>query len=77
MKDIKVLGTGCRNCRTTIRLIEERIRDLGADAKVTKVEDIADIMRYGVASTPAVVVDGVVVHAGGVPKKSAIDGWLG
>lgn len=76
MKDIKVLGTGCRSCRATIQLIETRVRDLNIDAQVTKIEDIKQVMQYGVMSTPAVVVDGVVVHAGGVPGRSAVDGWL-
>lgn len=76
MKDIKVLGTGCSNCRTTISLIRDRAAALGAEIHLEKVESLPDIMRYGIMSTPGVVVDGVVVHAGGVPKGAAIDGWL-
>lgn len=76
MKDIKVLGTGCANCRTTIALINDRAKALGVEIRLEKVESLPDIMRYGIMSTPGVVVDGVVVHAGGVPKQAAIDGWL-
>ena len=76
MKDIKVLGPGCANCKTTLRLIEEIAREKGTAVKLEKVDNIADIMAYGVMSTPGVVIDGTVVHAGGVPDKKKIEGWL-
>ena len=61
MKDIKVLGTGCANCRNTIALIEEVAAEKGVAITLSKVEDLPEIMRYGVMSTPGVVVDGKVV----------------
>ncbi len=76
MKKILVLGSGCRNCETTARLIEETARELGVDIDLQKITDVAEIMRYGVMSTPGVVIDGQVVHAGGVPDRQAIEGWL-
>lgn len=76
MKNIKVLGTGCANCKTTTRLIEEAAREKGVAIQLEKIEDIADILGYGVMSTPGVVIDGVVVHAGGVPDRKKIDSWL-
>lgn len=76
MKDIKVLGTGCANCKTTLKLIEEAAAAKGVSVRIEKVEEIKDIMGYGVMSTPGVVVDGKVVHAGGVPSRDKIDGWL-
>lgn len=76
MKDIKVLGTGCANCRNTIKLIEEMAAARGVAITLTKVEDLPEIMKYGVMSTPGVVVDGKVVHAGGIPDRSKIAGWL-
>jgi len=76
MKNVKVLGTGCANCKTTVKLIEDAARAKGVAVHLEKVENIADIMAYGVMSTPGVVIDGRVVHAGGVPKKSAVEGWL-
>lgn len=76
MKTIKVLGTGCANCKTTLKLIEDAATELGADVQLEKVEDIGEIMAYGVMSTPGVVVDGNVVHAGGVPDKAKIRAWL-
>jgi small redox-active disulfide protein 2 len=76
MKIIKVLGTGCANCKRTLALIEETARAKGVDIQLDKVEDIGAIVAYGVMSTPGVVIDGTVVHAGGVPDRKAIEGWL-
>ncbi len=76
MKDVKVLGTGCANCRNTIKLIEEVARDKGAPITLEKVEDIKQIMTYGVMATPGVVIDGAVVHAGGVPARSKVETWF-
>jgi small redox-active disulfide protein 2 len=77
MKHIKVLGTGCANCKTTLKLIEDAAKAKGVAVQLEKVEDIAGIMAYGVMSTPGVVIDGKVVHAGGVPDRKKVDGWLG
>ncbi len=77
MKDIKVLGTGCcGNCRSTIDLIEQVARAKHVAVNVSKVEDLRDIMSYGVMSTPGVVIDGKVVHAGGVPWRDKVEEWL-
>jgi len=76
MKDIKVLGSGCANCKTTLKLIEEAAHAKGVEVKLEKVEDMAVILSYGVMSTPGVVIDGKVVHAGGVPDRKKIEAWL-
>lgn len=76
MKNIKVLGTGCANCRNTVALIETVARERGAEIVMEKVEDLPSIMSYGVMSTPAVVIDGKVVHAGGVPGRGKVEGWF-
>jgi len=76
MKNIKVLGSGCANCRTTLKLIEDAAKARGVDVKLEKVEDMAAILGYGVMSTPGVVIDGKVVHAGGVPDRKTIESWL-
>lgn len=65
--EIKVLGTGCRNCKKTKAVVAEAVQELDIDADVVEVTDIVDIMAYGVMSTPAVVIDGEVVRSGGVP----------
>lgn len=75
-REVKVLGTGCRNCRTTLQLIEQEAKEQGADIGLQKVEEMGDIMGYGVMSTPGVVVDGEVVHAGGVPDRKKVVEWL-
>ncbi len=74
--DIKVLGTGCANCKRTIALIEQVANAKGVAVTVTKVEALRDIVGYGVMSTPGVVIDGKVVHAGGVPGRDKIETWL-
>ena len=76
MKNIKVLGTGCANCQTTLKMIDEAAKALGVDIVLEKVEELPEIMRYGVMSTPGVVVDGKMVHAGGLPTRQAIESWL-
>jgi len=76
MKNIKVLGSGCRNCETTAKLIQEAAAAKGVAIELEKVTDMAAILGYGVMSTPGVVIDGKVVHAGGVPDRKKIDGWL-
>ncbi len=74
--DIKVLGTGCANCKNTVALIEQMAKDCGASITLNKVEELRDIMGYGVMSTPGVVIDGKVVHAGGVPSRDKVAQWF-
>jgi small redox-active disulfide protein 2 len=77
MKYVKVLGTGCANCKATVKLIEDTARARGVMVNLEKVENIADIMAHGVMATPGVVIDGKVVHAGGVPDRRKVEDWLG
>ncbi len=74
--DIKVLGTGCANCKATVALINQVAQAKGVAVKLEKVEELRDIMGYGVMSTPGVVINGKVVHAGGLPSRDKIEGWL-
>ena len=74
--DIKVLGTGCANCKNTIALIQQVAKDKGVQVTLDKVEELREIMGYGVMSTPGVVIDGKVVHAGGVPSRGKVEQWL-
>jgi len=74
--DIKVLGTGCANCKATLALIDQMAQAQGVAVTLTKVDELRDIMGYGVMSTPGVVIDGKVVHAGGVPSREKIGHWL-
>jgi len=76
MKDIKVLGSGCANCETTAKLIQDVAQAKGVAVKIEKVQDMGAILGYGVMSTPGVVIDGKVVHSGGVPERKKVEGWL-
>ena len=76
MKIIKVLGTGCANCKNTLKLIEDVAKAKGVEIRLEKVEDLKQIMTNGVMSTPGVVIDDKVVHAGGVPSREKVEGWL-
>jgi predicted thioredoxin/glutaredoxin len=79
--DIKVLGTGCcatgKNTVALMELIEQVARAKGLRITLTRVDELRDIMGYGVMSMPGVVIDGKVVHAGGVPSRDRIEQWLG
>lgn len=73
---IKVLGSGCSKCRCTIGIIERAAQALGVEVEVVKVEDPEEIRRYGIHATPAVVIDGKVVHSGGLPSHDEAETWL-
>ncbi len=66
MKKIQVLGTGCQKCKLLTANAEAAVQALGLEATVEKVEKIVDIMKFGVMTTPALVVDGQVKSAGKV-----------
>ncbi|MFK5895314.1 MAG: thioredoxin family protein [Pseudomonadota bacterium] len=76
MKNIKVLGTGCAKCKSTVELIKNIANQTNTEINLEKVEDPPQIMAYGVMSTPAVVVDDVVVHKGGIPSREQIESWI-
>jgi len=76
MTTIKVLGSGCSNCTKTAQLIEQVAKELGVTPEILKETDLATIMQYGVMTTPGVVIDEKVVHAGGVPKLEQVREWL-
>jgi small redox-active disulfide protein 2 len=74
--DIKILGPGCANCKKVEKLVRETVAEAGAQADIEKVSDFMQIAKYGVFSTPAVVVDGKVKSVGKIPKKEEILAWL-
>jgi arsenite-transporting ATPase len=74
--EIKVLGSGCSKCRSTIALIERTARGAGAEVEIVKVETPEEIERFGVRATPAVVIGGKIVHSGGIPSHEMVQGWL-
>lgn len=76
MKDIKVLGPGCKRCQAAEDMVKEEAALLGVEVAVEKVTDYAAIAGYGIVSTPGIVIDGKVVHAGGLPKAEDLAKWL-
>ena len=66
MKTIQILGTGCPKCKTLTANTEAAVKAMGIEATIEKVEKIAEIMKFGVMMTPALVVDGQVKSAGKV-----------
>ena len=76
MKKIEGLGTGCKKCVTTAAQIEAVAGELGIEVEVEKVTDPAAIMGYQVMSTPAVAIDGNLVHSGSVPNREKIESLL-
>jgi small redox-active disulfide protein 2 len=74
--EIKVLGTGCANCKRLYAEAEKALAQLSAPATLTKVEDIKDIMAYKILATPALVINGEVKSAGRVPNAAEITIWL-
>lgn len=74
--EIKILGTGCPKCKTVEKLTREVVEQNGFIATISKVEDIMDIMKYGVMATPAIVVNEKVEIKGRVPSTEEIKNVL-
>ncbi len=73
---IEILGMGCQKCGNLYENAKKAAVELGLTPEIVKVEDIKEIMKYGVMATPALVVDGVVKVSGKVPGKDEIKGYL-
>lgn len=74
---VQVLGTGCAKCRQLLANAEQAVRDAGVEAAVEKVQDIREILRFGVMTTPALAIDGKVKAAGRVLSPEEIRKLLG
>lgn len=77
MKQVKVLGPGCKRCEALAAMVKAAAGKAGIEIAIEKVTDYAEIAKAGVASTPGLVIDGKLVHAGGLPKPESVTGWLG
>jgi small redox-active disulfide protein 2 len=73
---IKVLGTGCLNCRKLYSEAERAIASSGVKAELEKVEKIEEIIKYGVMATPGLVIDEEVKASGRIPDSSEIVSWI-
>jgi small redox-active disulfide protein 2 len=76
MKTIQILGIGCPKCKLLFANAEAAVKQLGIEAQIEKVEKIMDIMKFGVMTTPALVVDGQVKSAGRVLNSDEINKYL-
>lgn len=70
--EIIILGTGCAKCKSTFEIVQEVVTESQIEAKVSKEEDILEIVKYNIMSLPAVVVDGEVKIKGYVPSKEEV-----
>jgi len=70
--EIKVLGTGCQKCQALEKIVREVVAENGLEAEVNKVDDIIEIMGYGVVATPALLIDGKIAFKGRVPSSKEI-----
>lgn len=75
--EIKVLGPGCAKCKATADLITRVAAESGKAVQIEKIEDMRQIVSFGVMTTPAVVLGGKVVHKGSVPSHDQVVSWLG
>lgn len=70
--EIKILGTGCPSCKALEETTRKAVTEMEIDAQITKVEDMAEILNYGIMTTPALVVDGKIVLKGRVASVEEI-----
>jgi small redox-active disulfide protein 2 len=73
---LEILGMGCPKCKKLTELTNETVKELGSSAEIVKVDQINDIMTYGVMITPALAIDGKVMVAGRIPSKEEIKKWI-
>ncbi len=74
--DIRVLGTGCPKCKALEKAVNDSVSELSLQADVNKVEDIMEIMQFGVMQTPALVINGKVVLSGRIPNSKELKSLL-
>ncbi len=76
MIKIKVLGSGCANCKRLEAMTRKVVENLGIEAEIEKITDYAEIMKYPILSTPGLVIHEKVVSAGRIPSEKEITDWL-
>jgi len=74
--DVKILGTGCPNCKRLEKVAREALDEMGVEATLTKVTDFGDIMTYNIIATPGLVINGQVVSYGRIPTKAEVTTWV-
>ncbi len=76
MLNIKILGSGCANCKRLEAIAHKVTDDLGLEAEFEKVTDMKEIMKWPILSTPGLVVNNSVVSSGRIPSETEVAGWL-
>ena len=76
MINIKVLGSGCANCKRLEQIARKAVEDLGVEAEIEKVTNYNDIMKYPILSTPGLVINEELVSSGRIPSQEEITDWL-
>jgi small redox-active disulfide protein 2 len=76
MLTIKVLGSGCANCKRVEQIAQKVVSEMGFQAEVVKVTDYKDIMAYNILSTPGLVINEKLVCAGRIPTPAEVTTWL-
>ena len=76
MKSIKVLGMGCSGCRATAKLIAQIAEEKQVKIELQNLEEVSDILDYGLRATPAVVINEQIVHMGGTPVREQVSEWF-
>ncbi|HUE98942.1 MAG TPA: thioredoxin family protein [Anaerolineales bacterium] len=76
MTTIKILGSGCANCKRVEQIAHKVITDMGVEAEVIKVTDYAEIMAYNIMSTPGLVINEKIVSTGRIPAPVEVSSWL-
>lgn len=74
--DVKILGSGCPNCKRLEKIARDVLAEMGVEATLTKVTDFGDIMAYNIIATPGLVINGQVVSYGRIPTKAEVTTWV-
>ena len=76
MKQVKVLGSGCAKCSKTAEMIADGSEEMGVDVIVKKDTEPQSLLKFKVMKTPAVAIDGELIHSGSVTTRDEVEGWL-
>ena len=74
--EIKILGTGCVNCKRLESVARQAVAEMGVEATITEVTDMAKIVSYDIVTTPGLVIDEKVVSSGRIPSKAEVTSWV-
>ena len=76
MLTIKVLGSGCANCKRVEQIVRKIVTEMGLEAEVIKVTDYNDMTAYNILSTPGLVINEKVVSSGRIPSPAEVTTWI-